>query len=390
MNRRSEKGQSLLLGALFLVAFSVFAAVAVDLPSILDSRRDRQKLADASCLWAVIVSTKGWGDPATAAAQSLVDDNNVDVSLFTPNEGTGTGLKKGIEIGGSVRVALSGTTLSWFSQFIPGFEGWSMGAQAHCQRGIVSFLPLAQKEWEGPGSKIYPNPKWDDYTPDPNDEWSGPCSNQSIDPNEVSPPNRPEPYCWIWGDIQVLAGDGHRVNEGGISMNGLIAPDVRCEHKGKPCISKVYIPPVPYGAAVNTLKSYTMNYIATGGYPGPLPIPGVYTGIHSALIAQQEGVSNKFLAQEIAENYGIGALLVPFVYKDGELFPGNKNYDYVEVIGYSVVRIVDIDANTIWIVPVYPEKNQGDPTTMEDDLPKSPDEIKEAGFDIDPILIPWD
>jgi hypothetical protein len=196
--------------------------------------------------------------------------------------------------------------------------------------------------------------------------------------------------------MQVLAGNGHVVNEGtGNSMNGLIGPDVRCEDFAGPdywdsqCADKLYIPPAPVGAQANTLKNYTMEYIAAGGYNGHLPIPGTYTGEHSALIAQQEGVSNNFLAQEISERYNIGDHLLVFVYRDGELYDGNRNFDFIEVIGYTVVRLDYIDANTVAVRPVYPAQDTGS-NGIEDDLPKSLEEVRAAGFEIYPILLPWD
>lgn len=378
----SEKGQSLVLWALFLV-FVVFpfSALAIDLPSMWMSRRDNQKLVDEACLSGAIAEQNG-ENIHDAVVQSL-NDNGVDPSMYTPNSGTGTDLGKGIEVGGSIRVALWGETQYWFSQMIPGMPGLEIGARAHCQEGLGGFLPLSLKEWEGPGSKILQT-----YVP-PNDEWSGPCplENNIVPLSDVA--TRTPPYCWVWGDWQILAGDGHVVNEGGVSMNGLIAPDVRCVGLGKMCTSRVYIPPVPEGAAVNKLKDYTTGYIAAGGYDGPLPYVGVYEGVHSALIAQQEGVSNNFLTQAIAARYGIGANLIVFVYRDGELHDGNKNFDYVEVIGYAVVKIVYIDANTVAVVPVYPETNEGKPS-IDDDLPTTPAEIGEAGFDIYPVLLPWD
>jgi hypothetical protein len=151
----------------------------------------------------------------------------------------------------------------------------------------------------------------------------------------------------------------------------------------------VYIPPAPDGVQANTLKDLTMEYIAAGGYNGPRPIPGVYTGEHSALIAQQEGVSNHFLAQEIGERYNVGDQLLVFVYQDGELYDGNKNFDFVEVIGYAVVRLDYIDANTVAVRPVYPEQDSAS-DGIENDLPQSLEEVREAGFEIYPILLPWD
>ncbi|MGB6839262.1 MAG: pilus assembly protein TadG-related protein [Microgenomates group bacterium] len=380
MNRKSERGQVFIIVAFFLLLVGLpFLAWLTDQGFLYLARRHHQKVVDSACLAGAIAAQNG--DPIEAEILASFVNNGVDPSYYTPYEGSGVGLVKGIELWPNIRVRMLGPTTSILSHFLGNPDGLIMAAEAYCKRGLGGFLPLALKEWEGPGSKIL-------KTDDPNDEWSGACPLPFPDPS-VSPIDRSPPNCWVWGDWQVLAGDGHRPNEGGISMNGLIAPDVRCEHLGQKCTSKVYIPPVPEGVAVNTLKSYTKGYIAAGGYDGPLPIPGIYTGVNSALIAQQEGVSNNFLAQEIAERYGVGSYLIVFVYGSGELYPGNKNFDYVEVIGYAVVKIVYIDANTVAVVPVYPATNEGD-LSIEDDLPKSPQEIGEAGYDIYPVLLPWD
>ncbi|NIT04454.1 hypothetical protein GTO10_06165 [Candidatus Saccharibacteria bacterium] len=380
MSRKMERGQSLVLVALATVALIAFLGWVVDQGFLYLERRAHQKEVDAACLAGAIADQNG--DPIEAEIIASLADNGVDPAYYTPYEGSGTGLVKGIQTYPEIRVRVLGPSTSILSHFLGNPDGWIVAAEAHCKEGLGGFLPLALHEWMGPESKILQTQD------DPNDYWSGPCPQPFPDPS-IAPADRTPANCWVWGDWQILAGDGHVPNEGGKSMNGLIAPDVRCEERGQPCTKKVYIPPVPDGVAVNTLKSYTMSYIAAGGYDGPLPYPGVYTGVHSALIAQQEGVSNNFLAQEIAERYGVGEYLIVFVYRDGELYNGNKNFDYVEVIGFAVVKIVYIDANTVAVVPVYPATNEGDPS-IEDDLPKSPAEIAEAGFDIYPVLLPWE
>jgi len=308
MAQKSEKGQTLVVLALvFVFVILPLAALAIDLPSLWWSRRTMQKQADAACLAGAIADQNG--ESVSAAVLANLAVNGADPAFYTPNEGSGNGLTKGIEIAGrTIRVALQGPTLAWFSQFIPGWTGWVTGAGAPCEKGLGGFLPLALKEWEGPDSRIL-------ETSDPNDEWSGACPDQSIDP-ESDVTTRNPPYCWVWGDLQILAGDGHQPNEGDVSMNGLIAPDVRCENPPSPdnrCTQKVYIPPAPEGSALNPLKGLTMDYIAAGGYDGPLPYVGVYQGVHSALIAQMEGVSNNFLVQEIDNRYNVGDLITGLI-----------------------------------------------------------------------------
>lgn len=377
--REGERGQSAILVAISFVGLLVIVALAVDGGKLWDSRRERQNRADQSCLAGAIAAMHGAG-VQTAILGSLAE-NAVDPTFYSPNEGTGAGLGKGIEIGSTIRVAIWGESESWLITFT-GLRQLDIGARARCERGIGGVLPLSIKEWED-GSKIL-------ETSDPNDTWAGACPDQTIDPSS-DPSTRNPANCWVWGDWQVLAGDGHVPNEGGVSMNGLIAPDVRCN--GAPgdankCTDKTFIPPVE-PAQVNTLKDITMGYIC-GGYTSIWPIPGTYDGVTGANVAQAEGVTNHMLVQEIDRCYNVGDLAVVMVYAAGQVWNGNRNFDYVEIIGFAVVRIVYIDANTVAVVPVYPEHNLGDPTTLRDDLPTSLDEIQDAGFDTSARLIRWD
>jgi hypothetical protein len=331
-------------------------------------------------------------DPTTIEAAILQSflDNGVDPEYYFPQEGAGTGLGKGYEWtpAGEVRVALWGPTNAWFSHFIPGVTGWEVGARAHCRKGLGGFLPLALKEHEEPGTRIL-------QSPDPNDQWSGPCPDQTANRAISDPLLRNPPDCWVYGDWQILAGDGHVPNDGAISMNGLIAPDVRCLGLDDFCNNKSYLPPAPDGAAANTLKALTMGYIQAGGYPGYLPIPGAYMDpYHSPLIAQMEGVSNNFLTQSIDQRYDIGDLVVVFVYNEGEVLPASKNFEYVEVVGFAVVRIQYMDANTVAVVPEFPPPSSvatwNDLLGLKGTLPTSKAALEEAGFVLHAILLAWD
>ncbi|MGD2251807.1 MAG: pilus assembly protein TadG-related protein [Anaerolineales bacterium] len=385
-----QRGQSLVLIAI-LVLFLLLpmAALAIDLPSMWMSRRELQKLADAACLAGALAAENDPTGIEAAILQSF-SENGVDPLYYYPQEGTGTSLGKGYEwtSGGEVRVALWGPTKVWFSHFIPGVDGWEVGARAHCRQGLGGFLPLALKESEMPGTRIL-------QTPDPNDEWSGPCSDQATNRAISDPLLRDPENCWVWGDWQILAGDGHVPNEGTISMNGLIAPDVRCIGLNELCEVKSYLPPAPEDAAVNKLKDLTMDYILGGGYPGWLPIPGAYDDpYHSPLIAQMEGVSNNFLTQSIEERYDVGDFLVVFVYNDGIVLPATKNFEYVEVIGFAVVQLVYTDANTVVVVPEYPAAGSlaswNEEIGLSGILPKTKAELGEAGYALHALLLAWE
>lgn len=389
MDRNNERGQVLVIVALFLVfvAFPVMAWV-VDQGFIYTERRRYQKAADSACLNAVIAKMNG-NDPWAAATQALLNEG-VPVEYFSPIEGSGLSMTRGIWIDHvTARIRIEGTSTSILSHFL-GADGWRVAAEVNCYKGMGGFLPLALKEFEE-GSKIL-------QTADPNDYWSGACPAHLwvVETLSITPSEREVENCWVWGDEQVLAGDGHVPNEGDVSMAGLIAPDLRCEGPPSPqnnCTKRFYIPPVPEGVASNKVKDLTLSYISAGGYDGPLPIIGNYYGPHSALIAQQDGVSNNFLAQEIGERHSLGDLLVVFVYRSGQLWDGNKNFDYVEVIGYSVVKITYLDANTVAVRPEWPSIAGGEVDAedlLADDLPVTLEEIQAEGYELYPILLPWE
>jgi len=389
MDKRTERGQILIIVAMFLifVSFPILAWVC-DQGFIFLERRRYQKAADSACLNAVIADMNGL-DPWAAATQALLNEG-VPAQYFSPVVGSGIDLVKGIWIDYKIaRVRVNGSSTSILAHFL-GADGWHVAAEANCYKGMGGFLPLALKEYEE-GSKIL-------QTDDPNDYWSGPCpAHLWVEETLSIPPvEREVENCWVWGDEQVLAGDGHIPNEGDVSMAGLIAPDLRCEEppaEQNNCTQRVYIPPAPYGAASNKVKDLTLSYISAGGYDGPLPIIGNYFGPHSALIAQQDGVSNNFLVQAIADRYDVGDLITVFVYDSGQLWNGNKNFDYVEVIGYAVVKITYLDANTVAIRPEWPTITGGEvdfEDLLADDLPVTLEEIAGAGYELYPILIPWE
>ncbi|MFP3854386.1 MAG: pilus assembly protein TadG-related protein [Anaerolineales bacterium] len=353
MLKPSERGQSLVLWSLVLLLVILpMMALAIDQGSLYWSRRSRQKLVDAACLDGAIANRLGF-DSRTAAINSL-QSHGLDSSLWDPQVGTGTDLSVGVEQGvGELRVAVWGETLSWFSQFIPGWNGWEIGARARCDYGLVGPLPLALKECElasGATTCVEPDGTTN-YAPG-----------------------------WSWGDEMDLAGQQHDPNiSTGMSFGGLIAPDIRCLNDDDECAAKEWYPPVTDGTSSNTVKSITMDYILNGGYNGPAPTPGEN-------IAALDGVSNQQLASAIDTVADVGDILFVMVYETGEVHDGNANYDYVEIVGYTFVRVTQIFTNNIKVEPIdIGTCNTGD--TPEDDILTSPDG---SPFNIKPVLLPWD
>lgn len=329
---KSEKGASLVLWAFFLVfVFLPMLALAVDGGLLFVSRVGRQKIVDAACLDGAIASQNGQ-DP-TAAVIANLERHGVPPDFYNSQEGTGITLHKGVEVSaGYIRVGIWGPAPSFFARFVGNPLGWTMGARAHCQRGVGGILPLALKEWE-----------WRD---DDGDDISD----------------------WVWGDEVVLAGNGHWPNfSTGQDMSGLIAADIRCLNS--PCTQIWFVPPIPDGTQQNVIKDVTMSYILSGGYSGPLPVVGENVG-------QQAGVSNHKLVQAIDFRFDPGDVIAHFVYKDGQVFDGEQNFDYVNIVGYVFSRFTRMDANTAWVVPLT-----GILTYNE--------LLNHADFSFKPVLIPW-
>lgn len=360
-SRASERGQSLILWSLVLVFVILpILALTIDQGSLYWARRNRQKVADAACLDGAIANQLGFD--ARTEIEDTLTEHGLDSSYWDPQVGTGETLSKGIEIGsGEIRVAVWGPTLSWFSQFIPGWTGWEMGARARCDTGIGGPMPLTLKECElASGAEE--------------------CITRNEDGSIKSINYAPG---WEWGDEMDLAGQQHDPNiSTGMSFSGLVAPDIRCVNDDDECAEKWFIPPVDEGTSSNTVKDLTRQYILDGGYNGPAPAPGENLG---AL----DGVSNKKLAAAIDQVYDVGDLVLVMVYETGEVHDGNANYDYVKVVGYTFVRITDIFTNNVKVVPedIGNCWSGGSPRTPGDDIIDSPDD---SPINLKPILLPWD
>lgn len=353
MERPSERGQSLILWSLVLIFVILpMLAFTIDQGSLYWARRARQKATDAACLNGAIASRLG--NDARAQVVTTLTNHDLDKSYWEPEVGTGESLSKGIEnSGGEIRVAVWGPTLSWFSQFIPGFTGWEIGARSRCDMGIAGPLPLTLKECElaEDAEECIDSEGNINYAPD-----------------------------WEWGDEMYLAGQKHDPNiSTSMSFAGLVAPDIRCVNPDDECDEKWYIPPVEEDTSSNTVKEITRQYIRNRGYTGPAPVPGERLG---AL----DGASTAKLVQAIDETYDVGDIVFVMVYEAGEVHDGNQNYDYATIEGYTFVRITQITANNVKVVPIDIGNCNSGPTP-EDDIIDSPDD---SPFNLNPVLLPWD
>jgi hypothetical protein len=438
MTKRTEKGQTLVLFTIiFMFVVLPITAWVVDQGLLYFTRRSLQKVVDSACLAGAIAQQTSH-DEVTAITESLTN-NGIESQFYTPNEGTGTGLLKGIEIGSDdIRVAVLRPSVGILAQFLGNPSGWPMLAQARCESGIGGPAPLALKEWEGAGSEILITGSSTDCWGDngekckyDEDHHNGTCSTyeEPYDRDPVTnlkkpptgesgtpPSDRSEENCWVWGDWQILAGDGHNPNYDEKSMSGVIIPDIRCpgspsepleDPPSNTCPDPIFIdPPVDSSTQPNTIKDITQSYVYDGGYYGPEPYIGDYKDdadyYHSPLVAIADGVNSSFVPKAVEDNYPIGSLIVVFVYSNGFAASGSANYDYVEIIGYAVAEVVYYDnaPNTVAVKPVFPttsdvydevDNNGLDPQdALRAVLPKTIQDIIDAGFQLYPILLPWE
>jgi hypothetical protein len=377
-SRESEGGQAFELFAIFLVlVIMVSLAWAYDWGlSMRNFRSNDVDISELACLNAGIRAEMG--ENANLWATKIIDSYGVPPEFYTPQEGTGTSLSKGIELNGNeMRVALWGPFDKNFDAFLPQYLSDEIGGRARCIVGLGGPAPLIM-ELTVDEDDIIPS-----TSKGSKEYYTGPCTDPIHAHHDYNPANRDEPYCWTWGDEQVLAGDGHIPNEGDVSMSGMILPWIRCE--GTPgeakCTSRVYISPITEGSNVNTHKDMIKEAMCSG-VKVPEPHVGVYYGEHSALLAEMDGVSNNVMVQELSKCKQVGSFLVVYVY-DGNLYDGNKNFDHAEYQGLTVVRITYMDANTVGVRPVAP-------VNLADGLFPNIAAVEAAGFVIDTKIVPWE
>lgn len=334
---RGEKGQAaVLITILLMFAFVALTALAIDAGHLYVVRRDLQNMSDAACLAAATeLSLNGTTDDAYNVAVEYILANGGAKELYTPQEGDGAGLVKGIQVSGAeVRVALQGLVDTYFTMIF-NRSGALVGARSHCNATAAGgLLPIAVRRFEydddpsdglkqrdllaNKKSDPFHNPPGPGYPGDsiPPVTWPGrygdmtiylPTGDYAVSDGALGDdwtgtidcdvPPRDDPPVYVGACV---LGDGVTTNDGTADYKGFVLLDARNIVPG----------PVWYfnGATgqADTNKDISKQYFHSG-YPGPQPMVGDQ-------LAMLDGVSNDFAAQEMAHYWDVGDEFVAVVY----------------------------------------------------------------------------
>ena len=337
---RGEKGQAaVFITILLMFALIALTALAIDGGHLYVVRRDLQNMTDAACLAAATeLSLQGTADDAYNAAVEYILANGGVEELYTPQEGDGVGLVKGIQVSGAeVRVALQELVDTYFTMIFNRSEAL-VGARSRCNATAAGgLLPIAVRRYDDTDEEpsqhldLLANKDADPRNPGASCQGVEDCP-YYLDSNPVSWPGRygpttvylPKPtYTPEDGpitstttgniDCDVPPGDDPPVYVGICALgDGVGTNDGTADYKGFVLLDARNIVPGPVwyfnGATgqANTNKDISKRYFHSG-YPGPDPMVGDQ-------LAMLDGVSNDFAAREMAQYFNVGDEFVAVVY----------------------------------------------------------------------------
>jgi len=328
---KGEEGQAAVFITLLLMfAFIALTALAIDGGHLYVVRRDLQNMADAACLAAATEFSLG-GDDTTAyqAAVEYVFANGGTEDLFTPLEGDGSGLFRGITVSDAdIRVALVTEVPTYFTMIF-NRTGAGVSARAHCNAFAAGgLLPIGVRRYQydeedptqqldllankncQPPACYYHGPEGA-YVEETWDGRYGPMSiwlpldapsmgdkdelqTGNID-CDVPPADDPPDYVGA-----CVLGDGVSTNDGTADYKGFVLLDIRNLVPG----------PVEYLSGAtgqsNTNKAISERWLCEG-YGNIPPLIGDQ-------LAMLDGVSNDFAAQQMATCWEVGQEFVAVVY----------------------------------------------------------------------------
>jgi hypothetical protein len=335
----SESGQAAALVALMLFfAFLAFAALAIDGAMTYSIRRDAQNVADSAALAAcrVLANNDTTLNSNVQTAASLAAQNSIITHLGSlapygsPNEGTGVGLVRGIEVSAQeVRVAVMRQIPTVLTQFTGRGDSF-INAQARCDsRAGGGLLPIAVQRYDGgtgggmtdyvakKGSPVYPNDSVTitiDYPvaryPTQGFQVPVPCGN----PNATATGACTGGVSYVASDGALadantgpevlLLGSSAETNNGESSMRDLVLLDIRNIASGNA---------LEYYNGANSqadaAKYMSRDWIRQHGYPGPYPQVG-------SQVAILDGASDDFTTRAMINDakYRPGDAVAAIVY----------------------------------------------------------------------------
>ena len=329
-----ERGQVLVVFALGLAGLLAAAGVAVDIGRFYSERRFLQNAADAAALAAAnaLIRGESYVDAEAEARSSLArnflgDPNGIVASLppLTPvyesgHAGDAAYLSNGIVIsGGDIRVAVVNSINYTFGRAV-GLDRAPIGARARVKLD-GQLLPIAVRHYvnaPGQDAGVYPciddERAFMDFFSTAETACLGSETNNALrvapNPGAAFDPITPDNDRLNHGPIVAILGDG-ATPDNGADFRGYIALDVR---NFANTTSQLYYNEVDPSTTSSTLKDLEAQWLARGGYPGPLFPPIISPPDPNDQVATMSGNSTGVGIAAFNTRFGPGDHILVAIY----------------------------------------------------------------------------
>ena len=315
--RSAERGQVLVIFALFLVVLLGFVGVAIDMGRQNAEQRHIQTAADAAALAVCKALIDGASDNAAATEGRSVARINIEQSpagasaLIAPDAsreyedghaGDPAYLTSGILISStSVRVAISSSVATTLARVV-GIQTLNTSARARCELLGGPAVPIVARRYDAaPG----PGAGFTDFLATSGTSTSGAMDSFSVlGYGGRTPASEADP-----GPVFELYGPGAKAaNES--SFRGFVALDVR---NFQSTTSRVYYNQVTAGTNEQTLKDKEGKYLLDG-YPGPMFPPITSPADPNDQVAALLGNDTNMVVGNFEDVFNVGDRMLLAVY----------------------------------------------------------------------------
>ncbi|HLA15591.1 MAG TPA: pilus assembly protein TadG-related protein [Candidatus Limnocylindrales bacterium] len=329
-----ERGQVLVVFALGVAGLLAAAGVAIDIGRFYSERRFLQNAADAAALAAAnaLIRGESYVDAEAEARSSLArnflgDPNGIVASPppITPvyesgHAGDAAYLSNGIVIsGGDIRVAVVNSINYTFGRAV-GLDRAPIGARARVKLD-GQLLPIAVRHYvnaPGQDAGVYPclddERAFMDFFSTAETACLGSETNTALrvapNPGAAFDPITPDNDRLNHGPIVAILGDG-ATPDNGADFRGYIALDVR---NFANTTSQLYYNEVDPSTTSSTLKDLEAQWLARGGYPGPLFPPIISPPDPNDQVATMSGNSTGVGIAAFNTRFGPGDHILVAIY----------------------------------------------------------------------------
>ncbi len=330
---RPDRGQVLVLVVLSIVALLAFAALAFDIGRFYSEKRFLQNASDAAALAAAnaLIRGESVGDAETEARDVLTRNYASDptgrppaLPSVTPIYEEGHPLDPAYLVDGvlisssEVRVAVRNQVDYTLGRVVGLFQN-TVTARSRATWGGHT-LPIAVRQFvNAPGPSGLPTctdnqSKFMDFFATAATACLGTDTDASLRtaPSAGNPFNtsNPDDDRTSHGPIVTILGQGAQPSNGS-DFRGFIALDVR---NFENATSQLYYNEVASGTNQNTLKGMEANWIALGGYPGPMFPPATTPPDYNDQVAIMSGNSTGAAIDAMAQSFAVGDEILVAVY----------------------------------------------------------------------------